>query len=402
MDQQEPEHSPLGGSSAERWMNCPGSNVLLKKLNLPETDEQDYRRDGIAAHEVGAFCLQRECDTWETIGQEFHGVTVDPEMGDAVQVYLDHVRSLMIPNATQYIEQPLGDDPATRPHPLFYGRLDFGQYATDVIDVVDYKHGEGIVVEPDDNPQMKYYAYGLLIPRLAKGVQIRSDRLVRLHIVQPRAFHLDGPVRTWETTVGEIVYWAENELIPAMELAEIDSTLDPGKWCRFCPAKLFCPMLQGLFGAAAKADPNMVPNFGQTRMGLEYQQIEAVNFYIKALKDEVLRRNMLGNTVPGTKLVKKKSDRVWKADGLKLIPQRFGEKGMTKPEVMSPAQLEKLGPEAKKFVAEYAYHPDTGLTVALESDRKQAVIVDKAADTFAALIQAADLEANETNGANDG
>lgn len=376
-------------------MNCPGSNVILKQINLPETDEQEYRAAGIAAHEAAQHCLVNKLDTWEIIGQKFHDVECDKAMADAVQTYLDFVRPLAdLPTAAVMIEQRIGSDPAVRPHPSFFGTVDFASYSTDFLDVVDYKHGEGIVVEPENNAQMMYYAYGILHARMSNGVKVRSDRIVRLSIVQPRAFHFDGPVRTWETTAGEIIHWAENELIPAMQRAELDTTLDPGKWCRFCPAKLFCPMLQSLFGAAAKADASVLPNFGQKRIGLEYQQIEAVNFYIKALKDEVYRRNMLGNTVPGTKLVQKRSNRIWNGDVTARLEAELGPAIYTKPELKSPPEVEKISPAAKKLVSELAYMPDNGLTVDLESSTKAAVRVEKSTDIFAHLIDAADA----TNG----
>lgn len=307
----EPEHSPKGASSAERWMNCPGSAVILKELQLPESDEEDYRALGIAAHEAAAKCLLEGMDAWEIEGQEFHGQKADQNMVESIQVYLDYCRGLMGEGITVTIEEKIGgNDPDKRPHPDFYGRLDFSAYGPEFLDIVDYKHGEGITVEADDNPQLKYYAYGKLYDRIHNhNVNVRSDRIVRLTIVQPRAYHNEGVIRTFETTAGEIINWAESELIPAMERAEFDQDFDAGKWCRFCPAKLFCPLLQGIFGAAAKSDPTMIANFGQKRMALEYAQRDAVKFYMKALEDECFRRAEIGNTVPGTKLVPKQSRR---------------------------------------------------------------------------------------------
>jgi hypothetical protein len=307
-------------------------------------------------------------------------------MADAIQMYLDNVRGDTLPGDTVYIEKHIGEVPEDRPHPDFYGTVDYAAYGKDRLLVVDYKHGEGIVVEPYFNPQMMYYAYGIILAR--RNPNIRDDREVILRIVQPRAFHVEGPIREWVTTAGEIIHWAENELLPAMERAEYDVTLDPGKWCRFCPAKLFCPMLTAVYGAAAKADPNILPNFGQKRIGLEYAQREAVKFYLKALEDEVLRRNSLGNTVPGTKLVDKKANRIWDGSAPDLAKAKFAADAFTKPELKSPAELEKLGPAAKKFVQEHAYMPRTGLTVALDTDSKPEVKVPKSADIFAHLIEA--------------
>jgi len=388
------EHSPKGGSSAERWINCPGSSILLKKLKLPETDEQEYRGLGVGAHEAGAHCVANGLDTWEICGQRFHDYEIGEPGQDAggkeridfnaVQMYVNDVRQFVTPSATIYVEKRIGEDPAKRPHPDFYGTVDFAAYDTDETIVEDFKYGEGIVVEPEGNEQMLYYAYGILVVR----PHVRPDRVVRLRICQPRAFHVDGPIREWVTTAGEIMNWGETVLIPAMNAAEIDNDFDAGQWCRFCPAKLFCPLLTGIFGAAVKADPNMVPNFSSKRLGLEYQQIDAVKFYTKALQDEVYRRLMHGTAVQGTKLVRKKSNRVWNIEAPAKLAEKFGDLALTKPELKSPAEMEKVSPDAKKFVAEYAYHPDNGLTVDLESSKKAPVIVQPIADVFAHMIPA--------------
>ena len=44
------------------------------------------------------------------------------------------------------------------------------------------------------------------------------------------------------------------------------------------------------------------------------------------------------------------------------------------PSFVGPPAVEKL-PNGKEFVAEWAFSPDTGLTIALESDPKPAVSV---------------------------
>ena len=88
-----PVHSPLGASSAERWMNCPGSVTLLQHLGLDESEEPDYRREGIAMHEAAAHCLREGLDAWEIVNQTFYETLMTPELADPIQVYLDHCRS---------------------------------------------------------------------------------------------------------------------------------------------------------------------------------------------------------------------------------------------------------------------------------------------------------------------
>lgn len=375
------EHSPLGASSAERWMNCPGSNVLLKQLDLPASDEPDYRRDGIAAHEAAAEALKHDQEAWEIVGQKFHDTEVTPEMADAVQMYLSFVRSL--PPGVGYVEQTVGATRSPTVNRKFYGTVDYGKLAGDTLYITDYKHGEGIVVEAEHNPQLMYYAlaFVLTMPGMEK-----IERII-LTIVQPRAWHVDGPIRQWETTRDALLKWGKEVLMPAMDRAELDEGLVPGKWCRFCPAKLVCPVLTGLFGAAAKANPKDVPNLSSARLGLEWELRDAVKFYIKAVDDEVMRRDVAGETVPGTKLVSKKAFRVWKPGAKEALTTELGEKAWTKPEIKSPAEIEKIkGKKAKKLVAQYAYMPDTGYTVASADDKKPGLRVSHPSEVFAGMV----------------
>src|SRR5208282_4985514 len=115
-----PTHSPLGASSAERWMKCPGSVRLIQSLQLPETDEPDYRREGTAAHEAAAHCLRLDKDAWEVIGDNFFNTPVSVEMADAIQIYLDTVRPLQTPVAQVFIEYRI----SSSDHELFYGTVD--------------------------------------------------------------------------------------------------------------------------------------------------------------------------------------------------------------------------------------------------------------------------------------
>lgn len=380
-DEVELAHSPLGGSGAERWMNCPGSQALLRALKLPEgSGDSDFAAEGTAAHEAAAECLLKGSDAWELIGLTYNGHVITEDHANNIQVYLDECRRDMVPGATVKIEQRIGKRyDGTRPHPLYYGSVDFSAYGEDLLVITDFKFGVGIPVEPEWNAQCMYYAFGILISR----PMVRSDREVRIKIVQPRCFHPDGPVREWVTTAGEILEWGNSVLLPAMLDAEISERFLNGKWCRFCPAKIVCPILGGMFGAAAKADASQALHLNPERLAAEYAEIETVKMYIKAIEDEVYRRNMAGHTVPGTKLIKKRAFRVFKDGATELFKLRFGEEAFTKPELKSPADMEKVSPDAKKLTQEWAYTPDNGLTVAVESHKSAAIKVETIQQRFA-------------------
>lgn len=376
-----PAHSPLGASGAERWMNCPGSVALLNELVLPTTDEPEYRTEGTAAHDAGHKCLVEGLDAWEVIGETFGKVPMvfTAAMSAAVQVWLDEARRDVHDGCKVYNEFKID---APEFHKDFYGTLDRGVVDGTLMRVKDYKHGEGVVVEVERNPQIMYYAYGLLRhhPEVER---------VELTIVQPRAFHADGPIRSWECSADYIREWAETELIGAMHRTEMDNDLDAGKWCRFCPAKLVCPLMTSLFGAAMTANPAEIVQLSDRSLGRSYQYLSAVEQYIKAMKEEAFRRLQTGameSDEHGIKLVNKKAHRVWKPEARAVLASKFEDKAFTRPELKSPAEMEKISPEAKALVKEYAFTPDTGLTVALTSDQRVGVVLKKPSEAFADAI----------------
>lgn len=392
-------HSDLGASGAERWIHCRGSVALIKRIRqlldamgIPEEDDPDYRREGTAMHEASAHALETGLDAWELVGMTFNQTVIDTEMGDAIQVYLDIVRRTMDHAKEFWIEAGF----SAAAHPDMWGTMDFGAYLPkgepsiqpgtvtnrSFVDVTDLKGGVGIIVDPDDNPQLKYYAFLLIEnhPEWEDGLP------VRLRICQPRGF-AEERTREWWTTVGEIKAWVQAELVPAMLRTQMDETLDAGPWCRFCPAKLICPLLTGLFRAAYTSNPKELVNLDNTRLGLNYQQLEGVTFYIKALKDETLRRLNKGLEVEGVKLVPKKANRVMTAEGQELAKERFGDDAMNPPSLKTPAQLEVVSPAAALFVKEHSYTPNTGVTVALASNPKPAVIIKPAAEVWAGVAE---------------
>lgn len=376
-----PAHSPLGASGAERWLNCPGSVTLLKELALDESDEPDYRREGTAAHEAAAKALTDGLDAWELVGEEFFGLKIGPELADPIQTYLDHCRQFAKPYFIEYgVSSPR--------HPQFYGTADFVAAGSDGLTVVDLKMGQGIMVDVEDNPQLKYYAFGVIEGLERSGTGIFKDQHpVILTIVQPRG-HLE-PVRSWETTAGEIKEWTHDVLLPAMYAAEYEDRLTPGDWCRFCPAKLVCPLLTALFKAAATANPKHIPDLSDFAIGTNYVLAQAVKHYTKALETEAFNRAMLAKDIPGTKLVHKKGNRVWKDGAADTAKAKFGDDAFSAPEFKSPAELEKL-PAARDWVKEFSYTPETGLTLALESDSRRAVKATPPTERFAGVAAAAE------------
>ena len=362
-----PEHSPLGASSAERWMNCPGSVALIHAVKTGEQREEedpDYRRDGVQAHALAAWCLNHDADAWEGMGS-IEGNELTQDMMSAVQVYLDFVRKLP---GERYIEERMH-----RPefHASAFGTMDFAAVmrTKDEADFVDYKHGEGIFVPVERNPQFMYYVFLFIGDNRA---EYPDDMTTRIHVVQPRC--PGGPTRSWPTTAGDIRNWAWLELRPAMEATAKDRYLSVGDWCRFCPAKLVCPAMTNLADEFTYYRKQPLKAMPHELIGDFYQKWQWLKMFGKNLEAETARRVLGGDVVPGVKAVQKRANRVWKEGAEEQAKEKYGGLVYNVPSFVGPPAVETL-PNGKEFVAEWAFSPDTGLTIALESDPKPAVSV---------------------------
>lgn len=267
------QHAVLGASSSHRWMECPGSIGLAEREGC-ESESSEYAREGTAAHELAARCLERNVDPVlyvdtliEVEGQTFE---VTEDMAEHVAIYVDAVRhafKVAGPDAKLFVEQRFDLAPLNPPAPMFgTGDAVIWRPATHatkaningtpvvippkpaVLDVWDLKYGQGVVVEAVGNPQLRYYALGAVV-----STGVKPER-IRVHIVQPRAPHPDGVIRTEELTWGMLVDF-KAELFAAAEATQRpDAPLIAGDWCRFCPASAVCPAQQAQAEAAVNAE----------------------------------------------------------------------------------------------------------------------------------------------------
>ena len=124
------------------------------------------------------------------------GVMVTKEMTDAALLYANHVKSLM-QYAKVFGGKYLGIERRVEIphiHPTCFGTPDFWMYdkVEKSIHIVDLKYGRR-VVEILENTQMLCYMSGVC-SALPEGSLLNT---VYLTIIQPRAPHKRGPVRTW-------------------------------------------------------------------------------------------------------------------------------------------------------------------------------------------------------------
>ena len=366
-------HSPVGASSAKRIKLCPASVGLSVGAG---GDGSEHASLGTSVHALIEYCFARGTDAWQHIGQSFEGMRATRDMAMSAQAFLDAVRTAH-PERTQAnfgVERKFR---CPSIHPLFYGTTDawYLDEEEGALHIWDFKNGAGVVVEAKGNDQGQYYAVGMLETLMLWD---RAGTVV-IHIVQPNAYHRDGPVREWATTPGELALWLEGEMLPAIVFAlGGEGRAASGEHCRFCPARArACPQiladmeeLEGMTqdirtkGGADHLTPEQVGRF--------LSLLEVAKIAGKAANATAYHRLQAGVRIPGWKLVRGKANRTWKDGAGEAARGEFGAQALTAPELKSPAEIDKL-PKGGDFTARWAEKPDAGLTVAKADDPRAEV-----------------------------
>lgn len=209
-----------------RWATCPGS---VKKCEGLESKSSIYAQEGTAAHEVIGLALERAISENKPTKEILKGVW------DAITVYSDYIEQLKnsIRDAVVHIEHSFD---MGNIYPMLYGTADGVVYDPHgkILYVIDYKHGQGIPVEVENNMQLSYYALGAL------STLNYPVRWVELTIVQPRCYHTAGPIRSWRVPVTYFLDFKADLIEYAHETEKVGAPLKAGSHCVFCSAKPMC------------------------------------------------------------------------------------------------------------------------------------------------------------------
>jgi hypothetical protein len=223
-------HAILSASSSHRWMNCTPSARLEREFADRETEAA---AEGTAAHALCEHKLRRalkmrsrkpvskyDCDEMDAYTDGY----VEFVLEQLAQAKLECSDPLVL------IEQRLDFSCWV---PEGFGTGDCLIVADKLLHIIDFKYGQGVLVEAEENPQMMLYALGAL--RLFDSLYDITE--VSMSIYQPRRDN----VSTWAISVDELNAWAENVLKPKAELAHKGKgDYLPGPWCQFCKAAVKC------------------------------------------------------------------------------------------------------------------------------------------------------------------
>lgn len=380
------QHALLSASSAHRWLHCTGSPLFEKEF--PDTTSV-YAQEGTLAHELCELKLKKYTTVMPkgTYTRAHNKIMKSElwqnEMEGTSETYLEYVKEIML-------------SCEIAPAVLIEKRVDFSRYvpegfgtadclilAGDTLHVIDYKHGKGVVVDADHNPQMMLYALGAM-DELSLLYRFKS---VHMTIVQPRV----NNISEFTMTADELREWGESVVKPKAEAAiSGKGEFEAGDWCRFCRAKQQCKTRyesnDSLYPElSARHDPRLIT---LEELGEYLKRGRDMAAWLEDMKEYALSESLAGADVPGWKAVEGRGSRAFTDTDAAvdtLIKNGIDESVLYERRVLTLAQMEKaVGKKAFGEIVGNLVVKNPGKPTLVEESDKRPKITNQptAADVF--------------------
>jgi hypothetical protein len=361
------QHSNIvGGSTAKRVINCPGSVALVQKM--PAKPSSEHADRGTMLHDVISEILGKDLPWDQFIGTVYEGQVLTQELFDEKIVVALELLDQVDPdkNMEYEVETRVGFGNLL---PGVFGSTDLvGRVGSRAV-VLDWKFGDGVVVDAENNDQLMFYAAACMRTESAQWAFAGATE-VELIIVQPPM------IKRWVTTKERIKQF-EQELVMAVKAAQQpDAKLAVGDHCRWCAGKPICPKMTGAVDRALQVQ---LKEIDVDTLGRYLKNADLLEDWIKDLRGLALQLLEKDLPVPGYKLVAKRGTRQW-ANETKAL-EALHDLGvpraeLLKPEeLLSPAQAEKVLKKRKMALPDdLVVSVSSGTTLASEDDSRPAVL----------------------------
>lgn len=279
-------HAFLSASSSHRWLNCPPSAKLNAEAG---STASEYARQGTDCHELCAYLVE------QALGRDVQDPTehldyYDSEMQNCAEEYRNFV--------LEQIEKAKGF--CTDPQVMIEQRLDFSRWvpegfgtgncvivADEELQIIDYKHGVGVLVDAVDNSQMMCYALGTL--EAFDGIY--DIERVQMTIFQPRRDNVSTAI----ITKADLLNWAEYTLKPIAELAiKGEGEFKAGDHCQFCAVKATCRKRAEYNLELAKYDFAMPDTLEEAEIAAILEKIDTLTSWANDVKEYALKQAQSG------------------------------------------------------------------------------------------------------------
>ena len=304
------KHALLSASGSSRWLECTPSARL--ELRFPKKSSS-YADEGTAAHELCELTARywlgelSEADYENKLADLSKGEYYNAEMQECAVDYgrfiSEKAKAIRADCPDAIVELEVKSLDFSDWAPEGFGTGDCVIVADDLLEIIDFKYGKGVLVEAKNNPQMRLYALGAI----KLYGELYDIKRVRMSIFQPR---INREPSTDEITVEELLEWAETYVKPRAALAFAgEGKFRPSeKTCKFCRAKEQCKARYEenlkLFDEAP--DALLITTADAAEILAKAADIKA---WLKDLEALVLSRLFEGEAVEGWKIVEGRSNR---------------------------------------------------------------------------------------------
>ena len=356
----------VGGSTAKRVMNCPGSVALVQKM--PPQPSNKYADEGTLLHNVIAEIVMSDKKPEEFLHTKYNDQVLTLDLIDNKLVPALAALDVIDPNKEMEIEAET--------------RVGFGDLLPDVFGstdligrigkravVLDWKFGDGVAVEVEDNPQLMFYAAAAMRTEETKWAFDGVEE-IECVIVQP------PQVKRWVTTPARIAQF-EKDLVKAVKLAQQpNAELKIGDHCRWCAAKPICPQMTGAVDRALKTS---IDGLDAPTISAYLKNADMLEQWITDLRALALQMLDSGARLPDYKLVAKRAIRQWTdEDKAKVALFAYGltESEVMETSIISPAKAEKALKKRKQALPDdLVVAISSGNTLASADDPRPEVMI---------------------------
>jgi hypothetical protein len=361
------QHSKIvGGSTAKRVINCPGSVAMVQKM--PPKPSSKYADEGTLLHDTIAEHLATLKPLESFLGKKYEDQLLTQDLIDDKLVPALALLDEFDPKQemSYEVETRVGFGDLL---PGVFGSTDFVGRMGDKAVVLDWKFGDGVMVSAEENEQLMFYAAAAMRTTALQWA-FEGATEIECVIVQPPM------IRRWTTTPERIAQF-EHQLVKAVKAAEQpDAGLKAGDHCRWCAAKPVCPQMTG---EAERAALVQIKQLDAAMLGQYLAKADVLEDWItdlRALAFQMLEKNV---PVPGYKLVQKQARRQWvdEAKASAALHDMGVPRGelFSPEEIRSPAQIEKVLKKRKLALPdELVKSVSSGTTLASEDDSRPAVL----------------------------
>lgn len=301
-----PKHAYLSASASHRWLACPPSAKLCANI-LDQASE--YAQQGTDCHELCAYLVEKALDR-DVIDPTENLTYYDAEMQNCAEEYRNYILE-QIEAAKEFCKDP---------QVMIEQRLDFSRWvengfgtgdcvivADEILQIIDYKHGLGILVSAGDdehggNSQMMCYALGAL----EVFGDIYDINQIKMTIFQPRRDNLS----TYTISKEDLLKWADEVLAPTAQLAYVGKgEFNAGDHCTFCKVKATCRKRAEYNLELAKYDFEMPATLDDTEIAAILEKVDEMISWGNDIKDYALQQAQSGVHFEGWKIVEGRSNR---------------------------------------------------------------------------------------------